>query len=123
MILLFNVLNLLKSDVSRASHTLPRRVFALLVFIIMTYGCSPFHSFYFLLVVWVKLGSCLGFNFFKNFRKAQFTLLLDIMILSHVTISDKKILKSLLISFFCQLVLPTSSKSGFLITVGATKRY
>jgi hypothetical protein len=37
-------------------------VFALLVFAIMTLGCSPFHSFYFLLVDWVKLGSCLGFN-------------------------------------------------------------
>jgi hypothetical protein len=37
-------------------------VFALLVFATMTLGCSPFHIFYFLLVDWVKLGSCLGFN-------------------------------------------------------------
>jgi hypothetical protein len=37
-------------------------VFALLVFAIMTYGCSPFHSFYFFLVDWMKLGSCLEFN-------------------------------------------------------------
>jgi hypothetical protein len=30
----------------------------------------------------VKLGSCLGFNFCWNFRKAQFTPLLGIVILS-----------------------------------------
>jgi hypothetical protein len=35
-----------------------------------------------LLVIWVKLGSCLGFNFSWNFREAQLTPLLGIVILS-----------------------------------------
>jgi hypothetical protein len=46
-------------------------VFACLVFVIMTYCVC--HSIYLLLVVWVKLNPCLGFNFCWNFRKAQFT--------------------------------------------------
>jgi hypothetical protein len=47
-------------------------------------GLLSSRSIYLLLVVWVKLGSCLGFNFCWDFRKAQFNPpLLGIVILSH----------------------------------------
>jgi hypothetical protein len=42
-------------------------VFALLVFAIMTKGCSPFHTFTSLLVDWVKLGFCLEFKLLLEF--------------------------------------------------------